>query len=807
MGEQKDDTRSEVGLNRLAIVCALVTISISGLAIAGWLLNWLIIARISPEYIPMAPSTSIFFLISGAALLAYSYQPANLTARKFARAGAAFILIICFIILVDYLAGSGFDIERILLPTPGKFDQVPVGRMSPITATSFVLSGSALLLLLFSPEGKQRTKGIAAYLATIVLSVGIVILLGYLYGTPLLYGGTIIPVALTTAIAFVFLSFGLITAAGPDYLPLRLFIGHSVRARLMRAFLPITIAFIVIDGWLHIVVFSHATNLVLESSILVILSLVIIGSIISKIAEIVGSDIDRANVRRREAEEALRENKERLNFALEGTNDGIWDVQMDTGAVYMSPRGCEILGYHPEELPNIAETWDQLVNPDDLPATRAALNAYLEGRVPIFDVEQRLRTKSGEWKWIRARGKAVVRDASGSPTRMVGTHTDITERKKAEGELRLKQHMLSEAQRIAHIGSWDANIATGKITWSDEMYRIYGVSPDTFEVTVEAFVKLIHPDDQAAMLRWVKATISGKKEPELDFRILLSDGAVRFIRGAGELFFDETGNPIRVIGTAQDITERKKAEEIRLENERLAAADKAKSEFLANMSHELRTPLNASMGFSEFLKLGMAGELSEKQKHYVDNILTSNQFLLTLINDILDLSKVEAGRIELAPEKMSVPVTIKETLSLIKEKAMKHNVLLKTEFNPELEFIEADKQRFKQILFNLISNAVKFSKEEGGTVTITAKKVDENVQISVSDTGIGIKPESMGKLFQKFEQLEKGIPEKYGGTGLGLAISKELVELHGGRIWAESKYGEGSTFTFLLPLKAKKGDE
>ncbi|MDD5473013.1 MAG: MASE3 domain-containing protein [Candidatus Methanoperedens sp.] len=263
------------------------------------------------------------------------------------------------------------------------------------------------------------------------------------------------------------------------------------------------------------------------------------------------------------------------------------------------------------------------------------------------------------------------------------------------------------------------------------------------------------------------------------------------------------GNITHFVSTDKDITERKKAEETSLENLRLAAADKAKSEFLANMSHELRTPLNSIIGFSELMKQGAAGKLDEKQEHFIDNIFTSGTFLLSLINDILDLSKIEAGKIELAPEKMSVPVTIKETLTLIKEKAMKHKVLLKTEFDPELEFIWADKQRFKQVLFNLLSNAIKFSKEEAGTVTITAKKEGDMAKVSVSDTGIGIREENIGKLFHKFEQLEKGISEKYGGTGLGLAITKQLVELHGGRIWAESRFGEGSTFTFMLPLKAK----
>ncbi len=312
----------------------------------------------------------------------------------------------------------------------------------------------------------------------------------------------------------------------------------------------------------------------------------------------------------------------------------------------------------------------------------------------------------------------------------------------------------------------------------------------------------IHPDEE------LERTISAFKEITkngsgslIDAQVLRKDRNIVYVDITGRVI-KYSGKKI-IQGIFRDITERKEAEKTRFENLRLEAADKAKNEFLANMSHELRTPLNASIGFSELLTQGMAGELSEKQKQYVDNILTSNQFLLTLINDILDLSKMEAGKIELVIEKMSVPATIKETLPLIKEKAMKHNVLLKTEFDPELEFIEADKQRFKQILFNLLSNAVKFSKDEGGAVAITAKKEGDMARISVSDTGIGIKEENVGRLFRRFDQLESGICQKYGGTGLGLAITKQLVELHGGRIWAKSKYGEGSTFTFMLPLKAK----
>ncbi|VVB97645.1 Methyl sulfide methyltransferase-associated sensor [uncultured archaeon] len=254
----------------------------------------------------------------------------------------------------------------------------------------------------------------------------------------------------------------------------------------------------------------------------------------------------------------------------------------------------------------------------------------------------------------------------------------------------------------------------------------------------------------------------------------------------------------------KSIAELKRTEEIRHENEHLIYASKLKSEFLATMSHELRTPLNAIIGFSELLKMG--GGLDKKQEHYLDNVLTSSKFLLDLINEILDLSKVEAGRMELAIEKVSVPAMINETITLLKEKAAKHNINLEKDMDPELDFIEVDPQRFKQVLFNLLSNAVKFSKKEGGTVTVTSKREGNMAKFQVSDTGIGIMEEDIGKLFKAFDQLDTGISRKYGGTGLGLAISKKMVELHDGKIMAESRYGIGSTFTFILPIMAKERD-
>lgn len=314
---------------------------------------------------------------------------------------------------------------------------------------------------------------------------------------------------------------------------------------------------------------------------------------------------------------------------------------------------------------------------------------------------------------------------------------------------------------------------------------------------------IVPPNLLAERKRILTNTLTGKTFSGIETVRLRKDGSKIDASMTISPLRDADKNIIGYSGIIRDITERKKAEETSLENLRLEYISKAKSEFLTTMSHELRTPLNAVIGFSELLKQGVTGGLNEKQQHFIANILTSAKHLLNLINDILDLSKIEAGKIGLVIEKISVPATIEETITLIKVRVAEHNIQIQKDFDPQLELIEADKLRFKQILFNLLDNAIKFSKEEGGTITISTKRMENMAQLSVSDTGIGIKEEEVGKLFRRFEQLDSGSTRKYGGTGLGLSISKQLVELHGGKIWAESKYGEGSTFTFVLPLNAK----
>jgi signal transduction histidine kinase len=251
-------------------------------------------------------------------------------------------------------------------------------------------------------------------------------------------------------------------------------------------------------------------------------------------------------------------------------------------------------------------------------------------------------------------------------------------------------------------------------------------------------------------------------------------------------------------------------------------ASRAKSEFLANMSHELRTPLNHILGFTELVANKQCGDLNPEQEEYLKDVLHSSQHLLSLINDILDLSKAEAGKLELEVSDLDLRVLLENSLNMVREKALKHRIQLMTSFNGLPEVIQADDRKLKQILYNLLSNAVKFT-PDGGSVRLSARLISDfgfrnselkkeaedsairirqsAIEISVEDTGIGIQGEDLRRIFDPFEQVESSASRRYEGTGLGLSLTKRLVELHGGTIWAESEgLRKGSKFTFSIPV-------
>jgi PAS domain S-box-containing protein len=262
------------------------------------------------------------------------------------------------------------------------------------------------------------------------------------------------------------------------------------------------------------------------------------------------------------------------------------------------------------------------------------------------------------------------------------------------------------------------------------------------------------------------------------------------------------GEQVGYFAIYSDVSElQQRTRELAGKSREVEVASKHKSDFLANMSHELRTPLNAIVGFSQVLKEKLFGELNDKQSEYVDDILSSANHLLSLINDILDLSKVEAGQVELELAPFSLREALERGIVMVREKASTNGVVLALDLDPTVDLVQGDERRIRQVVFNLLSNAVKFT-PEGGTVNVCTARSDGEVRVAVSDTGPGIAPPDQERIFEEFQQAEMG--EQQGeGTGLGLALSRRLVELHGGRIWVESKLGDGATFAFTLPVESR----
>jgi signal transduction histidine kinase len=288
--------------------------------------------------------------------------------------------------------------------------------------------------------------------------------------------------------------------------------------------------------------------------------------------------------------------------------------------------------------------------------------------------------------------------------------------------------------------------------------------------------------------------------------LTLKNGASRI--GRGELatrIHIETGDEIEILANEFNMMAGKLQEsyagleqKVAEKTSQLTLANRHKSEFLANMSHELRTPLNAIIGFSDVLREQYFGPLNQKQLEYVRDINASGQHLLSLINDILDLSKIEAGRMDLDLSTFSLPGTIEQALVLVRERAANKGLRLKSTIGDDVGLITADERKVKQILINLLSNAVKFS-DAGGWVEVNVSRSSNGSVISVKDNGIGIAAEDQTAVFEEFKQLKTSGSAKQEGTGLGLPMSRKLTELHGGRIWVESEVGHGATFTFTLP--------
>jgi len=401
------------------------------------------------------------------------------------------------------------------------------------------------------------------------------------------------------------------------------------------------------------------------------------------------------------------------------------------------------------------------------------------------------------------------------------TLTDITERVKTKIALDesvekyfITKKDLKKAQSVAHIGNWKWDFRTKEFIWSDEMFHIFGINRETYtEPLGEVIGKVVHPDDFHLVMPSENPELMQRKP--IEYRIILPDQSIRYIwEEAGETIHDAHGNPLLLTGIAQDITDRKLTE---IENNRAKEAAelatkvaesatqiaedavKAKQQFLSNMSHEIRTPMNSIIGFTKVL---LKTDLSAKQKEYLSAIKMSGDALIVLINDILDLAKVDAGKMSFKHIPFKMASSISAMLHLFEPKIQEKNLVLIKNYDTQIpEVLVGDPVRLHQIILNLVSNSVKFTSQ--GIITVNVHLQEEtneqvNIEFAVSDTGIGIAEDKIDAIFENFQQAYSTTSSLYGGTGLGLAIVKQLIEKQGGSIRVKSELSQGSTFSFSL---------
>jgi len=632
----------------------------------------------------------------------------------------------------------------------------------------------------------------------------------------------------------------------------------------------------------------------------------------------------------KQSQEELRISKDRLRRGQIFANIGTWDWHIDSGELYWSERIGPLFGYPDGELNTSYENFLAAVHPDDRQQVSDAINDCIERDIP-YEIEHRVVWPDGSVRWLLERG-AVLRDTAGRAVQMLGVVQDIDDRKRAELALAEGERRLREAQRMARLGNWEADMVSGKLIWSDEIFRIFGHQPGSFEPSVQAFLDAVHPDD-VAKVQESERLAAQTGHHDVVHRILRPDNTVRYVHELAHAELDEAGRVVRLSGTVQDIserqaiemalrderdraqryldtaqtvmvsldtggdimminrkgcellgyqehellgrnwfatclpapegmarvyplfidimqgemheseyvenpvlcrdgrqrliawhnaylrdkdgriygvlssgediTERRKAEEaLQRAREEAERANQAKSEFLSSMSHELRTPMNAILGFSQLMAYDEG--LAEEQRDNVGEIIKAGNHLLELINEVLDLAKVESGHIDLSLEPLEVGEVVQECLSLVSALADRRAITL-SQSGLQGAAVRADRTRLKQALLNLLSNAIKYNRD-GGRVSLDVQHHgNDRLRIRVTDTGPGIPAGRLAQLFQPFNRLGAE-DSNIEGTGIGLTFTRRLVEMMGGTVDVTSEPGQGSTFWIELPLETAPHD-
>jgi hypothetical protein len=492
-----------------------------------------------------------------------------------------------------------------------------------------------------------------------------------------------------------------------------------------------------------------------------------------------------------------------LALAVDLGNIAIWRQDLATNRLHCNEQACRVLGIpaRPEGL--TLEEVRAFVHPDDLAQELVSAQAALAGEQPV-DMEARYRRSDGSWRHVMTR-RVVERDRQGRALAFVGVALDLTERRQIELALRSANERAALAARGTGLGTWELDLRTGEAIWDEQMWILRGRAPQPSAMAEAERFACVHPEDLDSVKRFLHEPATAGATVDQEFRVLWPDGSVHWLASRSLELRDELSGEVRRIGVNWDVTDRRMAEVARQERELSQSRDLAKSKFLSRMSHELRTPLNAVLGFSQLLLAEEHGSdaASHTRRRRLEQIRSAGQHLLTLINDVLDLSRLEGGEMSISLQAVPLRELVTEALPMLSPQCERLGVTLRSGTLDASAM--ADPTRLRQVLLNLLSNAIKYNRP-GGSVVVEGLCQGSEVLIRVSDTGQGLSAQQLEHLFEPFNRLGRE-NDSSEGTGIGLAIVKALVERMGGSVHVESHAGQGSVFEVRLAAAVATGVE
>lgn len=514
--------------------------------------------------------------------------------------------------------------------------------------------------------------------------------------------------------------------------------------------------------------------------------------------------------KRKTIEEQLRESEQRWQFALEGSDSGVWDWDIEENKQLYSKAWKGMLGYEEHEISSDINEWESRVHPEDIMYAKKMTEDYLNGVIPVYNCEHRLRCKDGQYKWILSRAKIVKRSPEGKPLRMTGIHTDITELKNLLEELKeLTNHYeivfngTQDALFLVEVSD-DGRLLYSRLNNSHEKLTGFTTEQVKGKTPIEVLGKKTGRKVEAAYNRCVKK----KQTIRYEERMELPTGDKVWYTRLSPVIKD--GRVAYIVGSSRDVTEQKSIEEskrkaddeIRHLNESIAY-ENLKTEFFSNLSHELRTPLNVILCSVQLTNLLVGNSKDESLKGSLSRnmrIMKQNSYrLLRLVNNLIDITKIDSGYFSLSLQNKDIVELLKEIVMSIETYAQNKSIKLFFESEIQQREMAIDPDKLERIILNLFSNAVKFT-QAGGQISVRLYENSDRFFISVKDTGIGIPEEKLDIIFNRFTQVDKSLARGQEGSGIGLALVKSLVELHGGKVKVESEFGKGSEFVVEIPI-------